>query len=618
MDTRSQSLVGKVVDGRYRVEQFIARGGMATVYRANDLRLDRTVALKVMHPSLAEDPAFVSRFEREARSAASLSHPSLVTVSDQGSHDGIVYLVMEYVSGCTLRDVLTREGRLTPAKALGIIEPVLEALTAAHRAGFAHRDIKPENVLIADDGRVKVADFGLARAIAASSQTGFTRGLLIGTVAYLAPEQVERGYADTRTDVYSCGILLYECLVGQPPFSGETPLSVAYQHVNATVPLPSSIRPEIPADVDELVAIATKQNPNARYADAADFVSHVPAVRAALGDQAPASKTIVLDRTDATITVGPWASATTTRNLTPPHTRTPTLTAAPPLPPPLVPLLPPTPGPPPIDSQPVSPPPVPSPDASGPPAPTGDGGGTLDPAPPIGKKPRKRRRFVRVLVGLLVLLLIGAGVGFGTWSWSKAQVVSMPSVVGLSTTEASAKLATMDLTMNVSGQDYSDTVPKGAVVSSDAAAGSQVHKGQSINVHTSAGPETIAIPKLVGLTQAKALARLAAARLVSSTSEDYSDSVEAGKVISAKPSSSTVVKIGSTVDLVVSKGPPPVKVPYLVGMSKANAIATLNQLGLKAVTTNQLPVVVLGRVYSQSVGSGNEVPRGTTITLTIV
>lgn len=578
MDSLTHPLVGQVVDGRYLVGEFIARGGMATVYRANDLRLDRTVALKVMHPSLAEDPEFVRRFKLEARSAASLSHPAIVAVFDQGAHNGIVYLAMEYVAGCTLRDQINSEGRLTAATALGVLEPVLEALSAAHAAGFAHRDIKPENVLIADDGRIKVADFGLARAIAASTQSGLTHGLLIGTVAYLAPEQVEHGYADTRTDVYSCGILLYECLVGQPPFSGETPLSVAYQHVHATVPVPSSIRSDIPKELDELVAIATRADPNARYGDAADFVAHLRTVRALLGNGAPlVHKTIVLDRSDSTLTVGPWATSTMTRNLVPPHSRTPTLTV--------------------------------EPATSAPP---------ISPVPPTGPRVKRSRPFVRILIALLVLVLLGCGAGYGAWAWSKAQIVTMPQLVGMSQTQASAEASNNELSLTVAGQDYSDTVPKGAIVSADPAAGSQVRKGQLVTVHTSAGPETIAVPKLKGLTLAKALERLATARLEGRSTEEFSDTVATGKVISATPTGSTVVKIGSAVDLVVSKGPPPVKVPYLIGMSKSGAISTLANLGLKAVAKNQLPVVVLGRVYSQSVGSGTEVPKGSTITITIV
>ena len=243
--TGVDALVGRVLDGRYRIESFLARGGMATIYRGADLRLDRTVAIKVMHPTFATDPGFVDRFEREARAAARLNSPYAVAVHDQGNDAGVTYLVMEYVPGHTVRDVLRTHGALPPAQALAIIDPVLQALAAAHRAGYIHRDVKPENVLISEDGRVKVTDFGLARAIE-GVDSGKTHGLLLGTVAYLSPEQVEHDRTDARSDVYSAGILLFELVTGQVPFTASAPMQVAYRHVHEDVPAPSSIKPGIP------------------------------------------------------------------------------------------------------------------------------------------------------------------------------------------------------------------------------------------------------------------------------------------------------------------------------------------------------------------------------------
>ena len=247
-------VMGLVLEGRYRLEERLARGGMSTVYAATDLRLHKTVAVKVMAEHLAHDPTFVDRFTREARAAAMLSHPNVVGVSDQGSDQGLVFLVMELVRGRTLRDLLTARGRLTVAEAFAVLEPVLSGLTAAHRAGIVHRDIKPENVLIGVDGVVKVADFGLARAVVGTGQTSQTGGVLIGTVAYLSPEQLERGRADARSDIYAAGIVLYEMLTGHPPYGGDTPLAVAYQHVHHDVPAPSAEVPGLPWAVDELVA----------------------------------------------------------------------------------------------------------------------------------------------------------------------------------------------------------------------------------------------------------------------------------------------------------------------------------------------------------------------------
>lgn len=264
--TTADPLVGRLLDGRYRVESRIARGGMATVYLALDIRLDRTVALKVMHRSLAEDPAFVRRFIGEAKSVASLSHPNVVHVFDQGTDNDIVYLSMEYVPGKTLRDVLRERGRLPAREALEVMIPVLAALGAAHQAGMVHRDMKPENVLLTDDGRVKVVDFGLARAIEATNQT--RTGVMIGTIGYMSPEQVTTGGADVRSDVYAAGIMLFELVTGQQPYDGETPMSVAYRHVHDTVPAPSSVVPEVPPLIDTLVAQATARDPFDRFQDA--------------------------------------------------------------------------------------------------------------------------------------------------------------------------------------------------------------------------------------------------------------------------------------------------------------------------------------------------------------
>ncbi|HVE25745.1 MAG TPA: protein kinase, partial [Sporichthya sp.] len=287
MGEAADGLVGTVLDGRYRVTRRLARGGMATVYEAVDTRLDRTVAVKVMHPGLAEDRDFVERFIREARAAARLSHPNVVAVFDQSADSGSVFLAMEYVEGRTLRDWLRDKHRLTPRETFAVMEPVLAALAAAHQAGLVHRDIKPENVLIADDGRVKVADFGLARAVTGGSHAatwGAPTGTntLIGTVAYLSPEQVEKGQADQRSDVYAAGILLYECLTGLQPFSGETPIQVAYQHVHYDVPRPSDQRPSLPPALDDLVLRATARDPAGRPPDAAAFLAEAVAVRRGL------------------------------------------------------------------------------------------------------------------------------------------------------------------------------------------------------------------------------------------------------------------------------------------------------------------------------------------------
>ena len=265
--------VGRLLDGRYAVTARIAHGGMATVYLATDTRLDREVALKVMHAELARDEEFVRRFIGEAKSVARLSHQNVVAVFDQGADGSFLYLAMEYVPGRTLKEVLRDRGRFSPATALEIMTGVLAGLAAAHASGIVHRDIKPENVLLTADGRVKVADFGLARA---QSAAGHTRaGLLIGTVSYVPPEQVTGGSTGPGGDVYSAGVMLFELLTGRLPFTGDTPLAVAYQHVNTDIPAPSTLVPGIPAEVDQLVLAATSRDPARRPADAGEFLRAV-------------------------------------------------------------------------------------------------------------------------------------------------------------------------------------------------------------------------------------------------------------------------------------------------------------------------------------------------------
>ncbi|HEX9088378.1 MAG TPA: protein kinase, partial [Arthrobacter sp.] len=271
----SDPLVGTLVDGRYLIQSRLASGGMSTVYVATDRRLERDVALKVLHPHMAGDPQFLDRLGREAKAAARLSHPHVVGVLDQGEDDRVAYLVMEYIKGHTLRDVLKDKGALPPRLALALIDPVVEGLGAAHAAGLIHRDIKPENVLIADDGRIKLGDFGLARAISTSTSTG----ALIGTVAYLSPELVLGRQADARSDIYSVGIMLYEMITGRQPFDGEVPIQVAYQHVNSTVGAPSALVPGLAGEIDELVQWCTANDPDKRPVDGNALLSELRHIR---------------------------------------------------------------------------------------------------------------------------------------------------------------------------------------------------------------------------------------------------------------------------------------------------------------------------------------------------
>lgn len=556
-----------MVDGRYRVDARLARGGMATVYEATDLRLDRTVALKVMHASLADDAAFVSRFQREARSAARLSDPHVVAVYDQGEDGGLVYLAMEYVPGRTVRDVLREHGRLSAEQALTILDPVLQALEAAHRAGFVHRDVKPENVLLTDDGRVKVADFGLARAISAATSTAATQGLLIGTVAYLSPEQVERGVADARSDVYGAGILLYEMVTGSVPFAGETPLAVAYQHVNAAVPSPSSVRPDVSPLIDGLVAQSATRDPDDRYPDAAAFLDDVRAVRRQL--PAPRAFGVVDD---------PATAATLVVPLTDPGTG-----FAPP---------------------------------SGP-APTSATQATAATPLPAAKAPkRKRRKGWIAFVAVLVLAALAAGAG---WYFGVGRTVPVPPLANLTVKQAEAKLAPLGLTLDPSQSDFSETVGKGDIISTDPGSGAEVREGATITAIVSKGPERYEVPDVRGKTVDEATALLADSNLaVGGTKQAFDEKVEKGLVVSSTPKTGTELKRGQSVDLVVSKGPAPVKIPNLVGKTKESATESLTKAGLEVKYADAYSKTVPeGSVVSSNPKAGATVPKGGTVTLTI-
>ena len=556
------ALVGQTIDGRYEVRARLARGGMATVYEALDLRLDRVVALKVMHRHLAEDPDFVARFQREARSAARLTHPHVVGVYDQGEANGQIYLAMEYVPGRTLRDILRQFGPLSPEQALVILDPVLEGLAAAHSAGFVHRDIKPENVLISDDGRVKVADFGLARAVS-TSNTSATQGMIIGTVAYLSPEQVQHGDADGRSDVYAAGILLYEMVTGQVPHAGESPLSVAYQHVNTDVPAPSQVRPGIPADVDALVVTATRRDANLRYQSATDFLADVRRVRTVL----PAPRPFT-DTRDTLI-----VDAATTARLNAAAQRQ----AAPPAP-----MAPQTPAP---DSTEVA-------------------------------TPRRRRRWP--VVAAVVAVLVAAA-AFGGWYLASMRTVPTPDVLGRTTDQAQAVLAAAGLTMEIGEQQFSEDVPRDRIIASDPRPGDGVREKGAVAVVVSKGPERYVVPDVAGATPQEASAAIAAANLTpGATREEFDDSVPVGSVVGTNPGIGAELKRGAAVEILVSKGPKPVTVPDVVGRKAAKAESTLAELGLQVSTTSKFSETApKNEVLSQSLPAGTVVDSGTTISLVV-
>lgn len=574
--------VGRLLDGRYRIGARIARGGMASVYEAHDLRLDRTVAVKIMHAGLGDatagDEEFAARFVREARAAARLSHPHVVAVFDQGEDAGTVYLAMELVPGHTLRDTIAKEAPMAPEKALALLDPVLSALASAHRAGLVHRDVKPENVLIADDGRVKVADFGLAKAISADTQHTATQGVLIGTVSYLAPELVVDGKADPRADVYAVGVILYELLTGRKPHTGESPIQVAYKHVHEDVPPPSAVVPGLPAYVDALVARATTRDPTLRPADAGVLLHHVHRVGHALRDGVRDDPDLVADLLPTPVrsdTVPEpvselWDQAAVARFEEPsaPPRREPTAV---------------------IDAPaerrtPAEPP----------------------PAPPA--RPRRRRRGLALL---LVAALLLAAVGGGAYWFGWARYTTTPTVVGLTQAAAEKELDQAGLDVELADPVFSENVPKGEVIRSDPAAGARILPDDAVTLTVSLGPERYDVPDLAGLTVEAATDALADRRLVvGRTLERWSETVAEGEVIATDPAfgskAAKNLPVDSTVDLVVSKGRRPIPVGDWVGDDADDAIAALEAKGLDVRVTGEefSDTVAEGDVISQDPASG--------------
>ncbi|MEV7428805.1 Stk1 family PASTA domain-containing Ser/Thr kinase [Nocardioides sp. NPDC092400] len=626
-----QRLDGRLLDGRYRIGPRIARGGMASVHEATDLRLDRTVAVKVMHPGLGDDEEFAARFVREARAAARLSHPNVVGVHDQGDDDGVVFLVMELVAGHTLRDVIAKESPMPPARALALLEPVLSALAAAHRAGLVHRDVKPENVLIATDADtgatvVKVADFGLAKAVSADTQHTATGGVLIGTVSYLAPELVVDGRADARADVYAAGVLLFELLTGRKPHEGESPIQVAYKHVHEDVPLPSTLVRGLPAYVDALVARATARDRGQRPADAGVLLHQLRRVATAVatgvdddpdlvadlmprppvaGDTAEHTQLLMrptevppaVERAEAAGTGGVGAVSRTAD------------TAADPL----------------EGARPdgtwddeemaalLAPGPVTSPTA---PPPTER---TTTVRVPVEPAPRRTRRSRRGLLALVLAVLLAAGVGTGAWWFGFARWTTTPGVIGLDRTAAVERLEAAGLEAEVGPRAFSRTVPAGEVVSTDPAAGDRVLDGGTVTVTISKGEELYDVPKLRGLTEDEAQDVLAELKLEFGGSRlKWSEDVDEGVVMASDPEPGTTLRPGSVVDLVVSKGRKPITVKDWTGKDAGTARERMEKQGLvvEVVEEEHSDTVAAGDVISQD-PVGTTLYRGDTVALVV-
>lgn len=583
---QTDPLIGRLIDQRYRVTRRLARGGMATVYVAQDERLERPVALKVMHPHLAESDDFVERFHREARAAARIVHPGVVSVFDQGVVSGQGFLVMELIDGTNLRALLNAQGAFTIPQALRYTTDILEALRAAHRMGVIHRDIKPENILVPTDGPAKVADFGLARAVSEGSTSA--TGNMLGTVAYIAPEIVLTTEANARSDLYSVGIMLYEMLTGAVPWADESPLQIASHHVSEDVPSPSATLPWIPREIDDLIAALTARNPANRCADASDALDLVARAAASIpfdianrraevahedsrsGSETTALNTEVMPTqlTQAmpapavtTATALPTATAVTTV-----HTSTPTET------------------------------------------------------PSAGELPAKMSTRAILLAVIAFLLIVAASFG-GSWWWTEygpGSYLTMPTTTGRDLADVQADLGAIGLASSVE-EEFSDDVQSGIVTHSDPDGGSSVHKSTNVQLYVSKGIDMKDVPNVVGKGQDEASRTLADAGLaLGAVTDAYSEEVPPGQVISQSVATGTSLAHDSTVDVVLSKGREPRTVPTLTGKGASAAKSSIEALGLVASPTEAYSdTVPEGQVISQQTREGSTVYRGDSVSYTV-
>ena len=512
------NLSGRLIAGRYRVDSLVASGGMASVYVAHDTVLDRKVALKAIHPHLAQDKSFVEKFQREAKVAAKLSHPNLVNVFDQGSDEEVIFLVMEFVPGITLRDAMNDFGALDSSRALEIIEPLTAGLAAAHAAGILHRDLKPENVFLSDGGSVKLGDFGLARPISQHTQTGS----IVGTVAYLSPELVLRGQADARSDVYSLGVMIFEMLTGTQPYQGDQAVQIAYQHANSKIPAPSSVKASVPELMDEIVLWTTARDPSNRPASATALLPVITRARADLGR----GLTTRLQQIDKTARIDfPEESFT-------PAGATEVL-----------------------DFQSLE---------------------NIEYQPAVAQKLEKANKRSKFWLSVFTLLAVFGGAGSGWWfSSGPGGLAAVPDLSGREVAAAIQALEPLGLVIE-QVEESSATVPVGAITRTDPAAGSRVFKNPSIPLFISTGPKQVSVPDVVGLSSEQALQAIKDAGFTVGTTKNFFSDLPAGEAFGLSAESGAILNEGSVLDLFVSIGP----LPDVAGLPVAEATALLEEAGL--------------------------------------
>lgn len=591
--TDEDHMLKRLIDGRYRIVRIIDTGGMASVYRAHDERLGRDVALKMMHPHLANTASLVERFEAEARSAARLMHPAIVQIFDQGTWRRRPYLVMEFINGSNLRQLLNKEGTLPLGRALEITEQVLQALQAAHEMQIIHRDIKPENILLTPSGQVKVADFGLAHAV--NQATGTTTGSVMGTVTYLAPELISETTSDARCDVYSAGIMTYELISGLPPFQGDTAIRTAWQHVSEDVPPLSAKVSWIPSEVDDLIAALTARNAKDRPVDAGAALQLVKAVIDCLSPELrgrraerPASDTAEQETERTPLGKGGTA-------------RLPVLPVSSPQ----------------VPAAPIRPLHVDSPaKTSSAPAPA-DPKKSLAvvktaPALATSKSPtergKKKRWIAAVITGILVIAAALAGWYFTLGPGGR---VAVPNVTGKTAAQAREMLVNAQFKVNTQ-REYSDTVAAGKATRTNPKAGQKAKKNSQVELYISRGIEYVKVPDLAGKEGEKAGTLLKEAKLkIAESSEEYSDEVEKGKIIATAPEAGTSLRHHSGVKVIVSKGKEPITLPDFAGKSEEEVAKTLSDLKLKMDKTTEFSdSVPRGQIIGQEPAAGTTLYHG--------
>jgi len=569
-------LTGELIDNRYLLQRQIASGGMATIYAGLDTRLDRPVAVKIMHAHLANDEAFVSRFIKEAKATAALSHPNIVSIQDQGWNEGgppAVFLVMELVEGSTLRDYLNENGPIAVEQTFQLINPVLSALAAAHKIGIIHRDIKPENILISRDGRIKVADFGLARNMAMGQTLTVESSVVLGSVSYLSPEQVQRGVADARSDIYAIGILLFEMLTGSKPYSGETPIQIAYRHVNDRIPNIQTINSGVPASLAELVYEATAPNPDHRPKDAENLLNKLKDIQAKI-DPKRRQMSLELDLPPMAIKKSKRRKVSVTSAFDGLKEKTSQL----------------------ISTKPIN---ISMPEDS------------------IRTKKRKISKRVRrnrvIALSLLVVLIFG---GYKALNIGK---ISVPSLVGMSQSEAKSNLKSLGLNIEVIEEVFSEDVAKGKIISTKPGGGGKISPAGTVGLVISKGKERIVIPVFKGMTPDVVAGQISDLGLtVGQISESYDMKIAAGYVIASDPKEGSEVKSKSIVNLIVSKGVEQLTLSSYVGKGGEQALSELNDLGFDIeVKYSFSDKVFKGQVITQSPEKAELIGKGSKIELVI-